>query len=141
LGAACVTAGGVGGAMLLTGVVLVTVVPTFVTVPWDLNAAGIGQGGSGVQYVFSTDAAPWTTGVGQAVTPSGASLVVSGSASVLPGGPITLVSPVYVHYANEPFKGLASLTLDQASHAVPAPAAWLQLGTGLLGLALLYRRR
>jgi hypothetical protein len=148
--AACVTQGGVGGQMALTGTIFVSVVPTLVVIPVNLNSAGLGQGGSatagGGQFYF--EAAPWTTGVGQVHVPAtttspSTTVSVVGSNSNTNGGPITLVTPTYVSALGNLLPIFTVLTLNTGAHsaAVPEPGSLLLIGTGIAGLALLGRRR
>jgi hypothetical protein len=142
---ACVTGGGVGGTMPLTGTIFVSVVPTLVVIPVNLNSAGIGQGGSatagGGQFFF--EAAPWTTGIGQVVVPGtpGSTVNITGSNSNTNGGPITLVTPQYVSALGNLLPIFTVLTLSSGAHSVPEPGSLLLIGTGIAGLALLGRRR
>jgi hypothetical protein len=118
-----------------------------VVIPLNLNAAGLGQGGSataggGLSYF---DAAPWTTGVGRLRVPTGSgtsTASASGSNAYVDGGPITLVTPMFVEIVGATYPAFATLTLDQGAHTVvPEPGTLLMLGVGLVGLARLRRRR
>lgn len=133
---ACVTGGGRGGVMALTGTINVTVL--IHPIPLVLNAARIGQGGS-TNVPFTYDAAPWTTGVGRVNTGAG-TLSTTGTNAFASGGPLTLVTPTYLDALGTLLPILATFSLGQGSH-VPEPGTLWMLAAGAAGLALTLRKR
>jgi hypothetical protein len=133
-GQACVTGGGIGGAMALTGTIFVSVIPGVVVIPVNVNGAKVGQGGS-TTSPFTFDAAPWTTGVASVNTGVNAA-VTSGT-----GSPFTLVTPTFVLALGNLLPLFTALTLDNVAIGVPEPGTLLLLGAGVAGLVAFGRRR
>lgn len=133
---ACVSGGGLGGLMSLTGVVNVVVIPGLVVIPIDLNALGVGQGGA-FTTGFYADAAPWTTGTGRMgfVTTSGTTTVFSVGSNG--AGSLTLVTPTFVSACGNLLPVMTRFTLT----SIPEPAALALLAAGALALWPLRRAR
>ncbi|MGH0037556.1 MAG: PEP-CTERM sorting domain-containing protein [Myxococcota bacterium] len=135
-GQACVTAGGIGGTMALTGIVNVSVIPNVVVIPVNLNGALLGQGGSATTP-FTFDAAPWTTGIGQVNTGT-STVTLSGSGTASVTG-ISLITPTYVSALGNLLPIFTRLTLDNVH--IPEPGTLMLLGAGVAGLVVVGRRR
>ncbi|NNL67946.1 MAG: hypothetical protein HKP30_16985 [Myxococcales bacterium] len=123
----CTVGGGVGGAMGLTGVLDIVIVPSAVTFPLDLATLGVGLGGTAMAP-FSVNAAGWTTRTGRIGTGSATSSRVGQG-----GGPLQLVTPTYVMGGGNLLPLFATLTLTNVTLPVPEPGGLLMLAAGCVG--------
>jgi hypothetical protein len=137
-GEACNAGTGVGGAMALTGTILVTILDPLYAVPLALHSLGLGQGGS-VTTPFLVDNAGWTTGRAFVHTDDPIrgprELTATGA-----GSPLQLVTATYLSVVGNVLPVTATLTLWDVS-LVPEPQAMLLLAAGLTGLLAMRRRR
>lgn len=136
-GQACVGGGGLGGALGLSGILNVVIVPSFVVFPLDLDGLQVGQGGAG-NMPFTYDAAPWTTGTARVnlggSPPYGGVLTTTGSHA---GTSLTLVTTTFVAACGNLLPVFASLEIT----GIPEPGMAGLLAAGAAGLALAVGRR
>ena len=131
-GVACNVGGGVGGRMGLTGTLVFVITPMAVTIPVNLNAALLGQGGS-TNLPFEIDAAAWSTGWGLIQTANDTFTADWGTL-----GPLTLVTPTFVGIAGAAVPLVSSFRLTGV--IVPEPSSIALIATGVAGLLLLRGR-
>ncbi len=142
-GAACNSGGSnLGGAMGLLGAVNVAIIPNVVVIPVSLNDALVGQGGA-TTTPFVFDAAGWTTGVALVNTYSagnttGVTVSTTGAAGILTAsGTVVLVTPTFVSALGNVLPLFTTLTLTH----IPEPGTLLLVSAGVIGLAIVGRRR
>jgi hypothetical protein len=133
LGQACVSGGGLGGIMALTGVINMHVVPHVLVIPVGLFDMRIGQGGS-TGTPFTADGAPWTTGTARIGITGGPVSTLGG----VMGGSLSLVSATRVFLVSQLLPTTARLTLTPL---VPEPTGLTLVAIGVAGLVLLARSR
>ncbi len=134
-GSACVAGGAYGGTLAITGIVSVIITPKAVTIPVDLEGAGLGVGGS-TNSPFTFDAAPWTNGTGLVYTPNAPGGVGLFGTGTHAGNSITFVTPTYVNALGNL---LPLFTVWEFNF--PEPGTLMLLGAGVAGLVVVGRRR
>ncbi len=134
-GQACDVGGEYGGQLAITGIVSVIITPKAVTIPVDLEGAGLGVGGS-TNSPFTFDAAPWTNGTGLVYTPNAPGGVGLFGTGTHAGNSITFVTPTYVNALGNL---LPLFTVWEFNF--PEPGTLMLLGAGVAGLVVVGRRR
>jgi hypothetical protein len=130
---ACVSGGGLGGVMALTGVIAIHVIPHIAVIPVSVNAVNVGEGGSASQP-FTIDGAPWTTGTVKIDQSAAPDVTTMGSVGT---GSLALVSGSYVLVCGNLLPITARLTL---TGLVPEPAGLALIAIGVAGLIGLARK-
>lgn len=142
-GEACNSGGGVGGAMGLSGAIVVWIIPNVTGILLDLDNSGIGQGGPRFSP-FTADNAGFTTGAAfvrtsdpsATPTPSAQLTVVGGATLTVNGGPgMAFVSPTYLNLLGGQFPVITTLIVP-----IPEPGTLLLLAAGIVGVAFASRR-
>jgi hypothetical protein len=136
---ACVGGDLYGGQMGLFGTINIAIIPNIVVIPFDLDALGVGVGGS-ASPTITADAAPWTAGTAQVRSAYGTFLLSGSTYTGSQPGVLTLVTPTYISALGNLLPVFVSLSLE-FEIPVPEPTTGLLLLAAGVAGALAARRR